>query len=61
MGGIPQRYNIVTRDSNTRISVNGTFYPSNPKIKDDTSIDNYLYESGISGIMDSKYGITFGD
>ena len=61
MGGIPQKYDLVTRDSNTRMSVNGTFYPSNPKIKDDTSIDKYLYESGTAGIMDSKYGITFGD
>jgi hypothetical protein len=33
MGGVPQRYELITRDSNTRMSVNGTFYSALPKIK----------------------------
>lgn len=61
MGGTPQRYEIVTKDSNTRMAVNGTFYSAIPKVKDDTSIDSMLSQSGIDGILDSKYGITFGD
>ena len=61
MGGTPQRYEIITKDSNTRMSVNGTFYSAIPKVKDDTSIDKMLSQSGIDGILDSKYGITFGD
>lgn len=61
MGGVPQRYEIVTKDSNTRMAVNGTFYSAIPKVKDDTSIDSMLSQSGIDGILDSKYGITFGD
>lgn len=61
MGGVPQRYELITRDSNTRMSVNGTFYSALPKIKQDMSVDKMLSESGIQGILDSKYGITFGD
>lgn len=61
IGGTYKRYNIVTRDSNTRMSVNGTNYSALPKIKDNMSIDVMLSESGIDGIIDSKYGITFGD
>ena len=61
MGGVPQRYELVTKDSNTSMSVNGVFYSALPKVKDDMSIDKMLSESGIDGILDSKYGITFGD
>jgi len=43
------------------MSVNGVFYSALPKVKDDMSIDKMLSESGIDGILDSKYGITFGD
>lgn len=61
MGGTPIRYNIITRDSNTRMSVNGVSYSALPKVDDDMSIDKMLSTSGIDGILDSKYGITFGD
>ena len=61
MGGVPQRYNLITRDSNTRMSVNGTFYSALPKVDSDMSVDQMLSKSGIDGILDSKYGITFGD
>ena len=61
IGGNPQRFELVTRDSNTKMSVNGTYYSALPKIKDDMSIDKMLSESGIAGILNSKYGITFGD
>lgn len=61
MGGTPTRYNIITRDSNTRMSVNGVLYSALPKVDDDMSIDKMLSVSGIGGILDSKYGITFGD
>ena len=60
-GGIPRKWELITRDSNTRLSVDGMFYPEIPKVKDDMSIDKMLSESGISGILDSKQGITFGD
>jgi hypothetical protein len=43
------------------MSVDGTFYSQIPKIKEDTSLDKMLSESGIGGILDSKQGITFGD
>ena len=62
IGGTPVRYNLVTRDSNTRMSVSGTNYSSLPKIKENMSIDKMLSESGLDGILEgSKYGITFGD
>ena len=61
IGGTPIRYSVVTRDSNTRISVNGTSYSSLPKVKSDMSIDEMLNTSEIGGIVTNKYGITFGD
>ena len=61
IGGTPIKYNIITRDSNTRMSVNGTSYSSLPKVKEDMSVDKMLSTSGIDGIVTSKYGITFGD
>ena len=60
-GGVPRTWNLITRDSNTKMSVDGTFYSQIPKIKEDTSLDKMLSESGIGGILDSKQGITFGD
>ena len=60
-GGVPRTWELVTRDSNSKISVNGTFYSQIPKINEDTSIDKMLSESGLQGVLDSKYGITFGD
>lgn len=60
-GGVPRTWEIVTRDSNVKMSVDGTFYSQIPKVVDDTSIDKMLTESGFSGILDSKQGITFGD
>lgn len=60
-GGIPRTYEIVTRDSSVKMSVNGTYYSQIPKVTGDTSIDKMLSESGFSGILDSRQGITFGD
>jgi len=37
------------------------YYSQIPKVKDDTSLDVMLSESGFSGVLDSKQGITFGD
>ena len=59
IGGIPMNYQLVTRDSNTRLSVNGTYYSSIPKVKEDMSIDQMLTTSGIP--ISSKHGITLGD
>jgi len=61
IGGTPVRYNLITRDSNTRLSVNGTSYSTLPNIKENMSVDKMLYESGIANIMENKRGITFGD
>lgn len=60
-GGVSTRLEILTRDSNTKLSVDGTGYPQLNNIKDDMSVDKMLSESGIQGIITSKYGITFGD
>jgi hypothetical protein len=61
MGGSPVNYSIVTRDSNTKMSVNGTAYPALPKVKEDMSIDAMLSTSGFDSVVLSKAGITFGD
>ena len=61
IGGSPINYSIITRDSNTKMSVNGTAYPALPKIKNDMSIDSMLSTSGLDQIVLSKQGITFGD
>lgn len=60
-GGVPRTYELITRDGKSKMSVDGTFYSTLPKIKEETSLDNMLTESGIRGITDSVYGITFGD
>ena len=60
-GGVPRTWELVTRGSNLKLSVNGTAYSSIPKVSEDTSIDKMLSESGFSGVLDSKQGITFGD
>ena len=61
IGGNPINYSIVTRDSNTKMSVNGTAYPALPGIKGDMSVDSMLSTSGLDQIVLSKQGITFGD
>ncbi len=61
IGGNPINYSIITRDSNTRMSVNGTSYPSLPKVDSDMSISKMLTTSGIDGIITNRRGITFGD
>ena len=61
IGGSPINYSIVTRDSNTKMSVNGTAYPALPGVKNDMSIDSMLSTSGLDRIVLSKQGITFGD
>lgn len=62
IGGSPKRYELVTRDSNTKTAVNGTNYSSLPKVKSDMSVDQMLSVSGIDGILQGdKRGITFGD
>ena len=61
IGGNPINYSIVTRDSNTKMSVNGTAYPALPGIKNDMSVDSMLSTSGLDQIVLSKQGITFGD
>lgn len=60
-GGVPRTWEIVTRDSNVRMSVDGSYYSQIPKVTDDMSIDAMLATSGFSGVLDSKQGITFGD
>ena len=60
-GGTPGSWEILTRDSNVKMSVSGVRYPQIPKVTDDTSVDKMLSESGISMMIDSKDGITFGD
>lgn len=60
-GGIERNYDVITRDSNVRMSVEGTYYSSIPKVTENMSIDKMLSTSGIQGILDSKTGITFGD
>ena len=61
IGGMYQNYSLVTKDSNTKLSVNGTFYSQLPKISEDMSIDKMLSVSGIGGIIQGKRGITFGN
>ena len=61
IGGTYQNYSITTRDSNTKLSVNGTFYSALPKVSEDVSIDKMLNVSGIAGIIQGKRGITLGD
>ena len=60
-GGVPRTWNLITKDSNVKISVDGIEYSQLPKITEDMSLDKMLSESGIAGILDSKQGITFGD
>jgi len=59
-GGIPRTWELITKDSNVRMSVDGIEYSQLPKITEDMSLDKMLSESGIGGISD-KQGITFGD
>jgi hypothetical protein len=62
IGGTPQRYNLVSRDSNTRLAADGTNYSALPKVNDDMSVDRMLSVSGVDGILaGNKRGITFGD
>lgn len=62
IGGVDSRMNIITRDSNTRMSVDGKQYAYLNNIKEDMSIDRMLYESEIiKGVDGSKRGITLGD
>lgn len=61
IGGVPTNYSLITRDSNVRMSVNGTAYPSLPKVKEDMSVNQMLNISGIDGIITNRRGITFGD
>lgn len=60
-GGVPRTWNLITKDSNIKMSVDGIEYSQLPKITEDMSLDKMLSESGIAGILDSKQGITFGD
>ena len=60
-GGVPRTWNLITKDSNVKMSVDGIEYSQLPKITEDMSLDKMLSESGIAGILDSKQGITFGD
>lgn len=60
-GGVPRTWEIVTKDSNVKMSVDGSYYSQIPKVTDDMSIDAMLTTSGFSGVLDSKQGITFGD
>jgi hypothetical protein len=60
IGGRPINYSIITRDSTTKMSVNGTAYSALPKVKEDMSIDKMLNISEFDGIA-IKDGITFGD
>ena len=60
-GGVPRTLEIVTRDSKVKMSVDGMSYSGIHKIKGDTSLDKMLSESGLSEMLDNKYGITFGD
>ena len=61
IGGTPVNYSIVTRDSNTKLSVDGTGYPALNKVKNDMSIEQMLSTSELDQIVSSKSGITFGD
>lgn len=61
IGGSPINYSLITRDSNTKMSVDGTYYSSLPKITEDMSVNQMLNVSGIGGIVTNKRGITFGD
>ena len=60
-GGTPRNYQLITRDSNIQLSVDGTSYSQIPKITEDTSVANMLATSGFQVVTDSMYGITFGD
>lgn len=60
-GGVPRTYELITRDSNVKMSINGTYYSQIPKVTEDMSVDKMLTTSGMQGILDSKQGITFGD
>lgn len=61
IGGTYKTYGLITRDGHAEMSVNGTHYSMLNGIKDDTSAKKMLMDSGIQGILDSSYGITFGD
>ena len=61
IGGTYKNYGLITRDGHAKMSVNGTHYSMLNNIKSDMSAQNMLIESGIKGIVDSSYGITFGD
>ena len=60
-GGSPRNYQLITRDSNIQLSVDGTSYSQIPKITEDTSVAKMLTTSGFQAVADSMYGITFGD
>lgn len=60
-GGVSRTWELITKDSNVSMSVNGTYYSQIPKVDNDVSIDKMLSESGFAGVLDSKQGITFGD
>jgi hypothetical protein len=53
-GGVPRTWNLITKDSNVKMSVDGIEYSQLPKITEDMSLDKMLSESGIAGILDSK-------
>ena len=61
IGGVDSRMNIITKDSNTRISVDGKQYTYLNNVKEDMSIDKMLYESEIIKGVENKRGITLGD
>lgn len=61
IGGTYKTYGLITRDGHAEMSVNGTHYSMLNGIKEDTSAKKMLMDSGIQGILDSSYGITFGD
>lgn len=59
--GVPGTWELVTRNSNVKMSVEGMAYSAIPKVNEDMSIDKMLSESGFAAMLNSKQGITFGD
>ena len=49
-GRIHRAWNLITKDSNVIMNVNGMFYSIIDNIKNDMSLDNILSANGISDI-----------
>ena len=60
--GISRKFSLITKDGNTELySLNSKYVSQLPNVTSDMSLDQMLASSNIGAIMDSRYGVTFGD